>query len=66
MKQPSRKKKLDLDKVEMNFSCAWEECDYESSNIKDYFYHVSKHVDHLWTEEWQSNKDSMLFYLVLF
>ncbi|XP_025425681.1 histone H4 transcription factor-like isoform X2 [Sipha flava] len=57
MKQPSRIKKLDLDKVEMNFSCAWEECDYESSHINDYFYHVSGHVDYLWTEEWQSNKD---------
>lgn len=58
-KQPFKRKKLDLDKVKMSFSCMWEECDYRSSSIKDYSHHVSEHVDHLWTEEWQSNKDSM-------
>lgn len=45
----------------MSFRCAWEDCDYESSIIKDYYYHVSEHVDYLWTEEWQSNKDSMSY-----
>lgn len=58
-KQRPRKKKLDLNTVKMNFNCGWEECDYKSSCVKNYFYHVSEHVDHLWNEEWQSNKASM-------
>lgn len=45
----------------MTYSCGWDECDYESSCIKDYFFHVSGHVDHLWVEEWQGNKDSKFF-----
>jgi len=54
-KKLPRKEKLNLDKVKMNFNCGWEECDFESSCIKDYFEHVSDHVNYLWTEEWQSN-----------
>lgn len=60
-KPHTRRKKLDLDKIQMTYSCAWDECDYESSCIKDYFLHVSGHVDYLWVEEWQGNKDSMFF-----
>lgn len=57
MQQP-RKKKLDLDRVKMNYTCRWGECNYyESSCIKDYLQHVAEHVDYLWTEEWQSNKE---------
>ena len=60
MQQP-RKKKLDLDRVKMNYTCRWGECNYyESSCIKDYLQHVAEHVDYLWTEEWQSNKESVL------
>jgi len=58
-KKLPRKEKLNLDKVKMNFDCGWEECDFESSCIKDYFEHVSDHVNYLWTEEWQSNSQSM-------
>lgn len=58
-KHRPRKKKLDLDQIKMSFCCGWKECDYKSSCVKDYFLHVSEHVDHLWTEEWQSNKESM-------
>jgi len=61
-KQQPRKKKLDLDQVKMNFNCGWEECVYESPSIKDYFHHVSEHVTYLWTEEWQSNKESMFLF----
>lgn len=43
----------------MDYYCGWNECDYQSSSIKDYFYHVSSHVDYMWVEEWQGNKDSM-------
>ncbi|XP_050520197.1 histone H4 transcription factor-like isoform X2 [Daktulosphaira vitifoliae] len=52
-----RKKKLNLDQVELHFYCSWEECGYSSSSLKDYFYHVSEHIDFLWTEEWQGNKE---------
>lgn len=52
------KEKLNLDKVKMSFECEWEECDYKSSYIIDYFRHVSEHVDFLWVEEWQGNKES--------
>lgn len=65
-KQQPRKKKFKLDNVEMNFNCGWVECVYESSSIKDYFNHVSDHVDYLWTEEWQSNKESTLYFSFLF
>lgn len=60
-KQQTRKKKLDFN--QMTYSCGWDECDYESSSIKDYFLHVSGHVDHLWVEEWQGNKDSRFCYI---
>lgn len=64
--QQPRKKKLDLDRVKMNYYCRWGDCDYEISCLKSYFHHVSEHVDYLWTEEWQSNKESMLpFFLFL-
>lgn len=63
-KKHPRRKKLDLDKVQMNFRCGWEECDYESTQIKDYLSHVSEHVNNLWTEEWQSNEKSM--YITVF
>ncbi|VVC30930.1 Zinc finger C2H2-type [Cinara cedri] len=56
-KQCSRKKILDLDQINMKFKCGWTECDFESSSIKVYLKHVSHHVNNLWTEEWQSNKD---------
>lgn len=58
MQQP-RKKKLDLDQVKMRYCCRWGDCDYEISSLKDYLQHVGEHVDYLWTEEWQSNKESM-------
>jgi len=57
MQQP-RKKKLDLDRVKMSYCCGWVECNYESTFIKDYLTHVAEHVDYIWTEEWQGNKDS--------
>lgn len=44
----------------MSYCCRWVECDYESTEIKDYLRHVAQHVDYLWTEEWQGNKESML------
>lgn len=58
-KKIPRKKKLDLDSVTMNFNCKWSECSYESSTKRDYFLHVSTHVDNLWTEEWQCDDESM-------
>lgn len=48
----------------MSFKCGWDECYYESSSVKDYFKHVSNHVNNLWNEEWQSNKDSMLYQIL--
>lgn len=59
-KQLPPKIKLNLDNVKMIFNCGWEACNYNSSCIQDYFYHVSTHVDYLWVEEWQNNKESML------
>jgi len=59
-KQQPRKKKLDLDGVKMNYCCRWAECYHESTVIKEYLQHVAQHVDYLWTEEWQDNKESML------
>lgn len=58
-KKHPRKKKLDLDKEKMNYNCGWKECFFESSCIREYLIHVSEHVDYLWTEEWQSNKESI-------
>jgi len=63
-KQQPRKKKLNLDQVKMNFNCEWLECVYESPSINDYFNHVSEHVNYLWTEEWQGNKESKFFFIL--
>lgn len=57
-KKIPRKGKLNLAKVKMNFNCRWKDCTYDSSTIRDYFLHVSMHVDYLWTEEWQYNDES--------
>lgn len=58
-KQHTKKIMTSLNNFKMIYNCQWNECDYESSIINDYFNHISKHVDVLWTEEWQSNSESI-------
>lgn len=64
-KQRTKKMKFNFDDINVIYSCDWSECDYNSSHLKEYFNHISNHVNILWTEEWQSNRESITIILLL-
>lgn len=64
-KQHTKKVKFNIDDIHAVYNCDWNECDYKSSHLNEYFNHISDHVDILWTEEWQSNRESITVILFL-